>query len=209
MLDCLANLNPMKKQEIWTIPNVITFYRLLAFPVILFFILANNEKLFAIFLIINLLSDAIDGFIARKFKMETEFGAKIDSIADNFTYVLAFTGIFVFKLEDFMPYVISLAIYIGLLIATVVLSLVKFRRFPSLHLYTTKINGYVQGIFIICLFTVGFILPLYYILIVLGIIGAIESVIIQLLISEMRSNVKGLYWVIKDQKNNIPAKKLQ
>jgi len=199
----------MKKQEIWTIPNVITFYRLLAFPVILFFILANNEKLFAIFLIINLLSDAIDGFIARKFKMETEFGAKIDSIADNFTYVLAFTGIFVFKLEDFMPYVISLAIYIGLLIATVVLSLVKFRRFPSLHLYTTKINGYVQGIFIICLFTVGFILPLYYILIVLGIIGAIESVIIQLLISEMRSNVKGLYWVIKDQKNNIPAKKLQ
>jgi len=209
VLDCLANLNPMKKQEIWTIPNVITFYRLLAFPVILFFILANNEKLFAIFLIINLLSDAIDGFIARKFKMETEFGAKIDSIADNFTYVLAFTGIFVFKLEDFMPYVISLAIYIGLLIATVVLSLVKFRRFPSLHLYTTKINGYVQGIFIICLFTVGFILPLYYILIVLGIIGAIESVIIQLLISEMRSNVKGLYWVIKDQKNNIPAKKLQ
>jgi len=196
------------KREIFTIPNIISFYRLLAFPLILYFIITRKENLFAVFLIINLLSDAIDGYIARKFKLETEFGARIDSMADNLTYVLAFTGIFVFKLEDLMPYKISLFVYIGLLIATVILSLIKFKRFPSLHLYTTKINGYVQGIFVICLFTVGFILPLYCILIVLGIIGAIESILIQLIISEMRSNVKGLYWVIKEQKKSYPSKKL-
>lgn len=154
------------------------------------------------------MSDAIDGFIARKFKLETEFGARLDSIADNLTYILAFTGIFVFKLEDLVPYLISLLIYIGLLIVTVILSLIKFRRFPSLHLYTTKINGYIQGIFIICLFSIGFILPLYYAVIILGITGAIESILIQLIINEMKSNVKGLYWVIKEQKNNYPAKKL-
>ncbi|MGB4292947.1 MAG: CDP-alcohol phosphatidyltransferase family protein, partial [Bacteroidales bacterium] len=187
-------------------PNIITFYRLLAFPVILFFIVVNNEKLFAIFLIINLLSDALDGYIARKFKMETEFGARLDSIADNLTYVLAFTGMFVFKLDDLMPYIVSLSVYIGLLISTVFLSLVKFKRFPSLHLYTTKINGYVQGIFMICLFTIGLIPLLYYTVIILGIIGALESIVIQLVISEMRSNVKGLYWVIKERKKDFQAK---
>ncbi|HRT48806.1 MAG TPA: CDP-alcohol phosphatidyltransferase family protein [Bacteroidales bacterium] len=196
----------MEKQKIWTIPNIITFYRLLAFPVILFFILTKNEKLFVVFLIINLLSDAIDGYIARKFKMETEFGARLDSIADNLTYVLAFTGIFVFKLEDLMPYIVSLSVYIGLLIITVALSLVKFKRFPSLHLYTTKINGYVQGIFMICLFTVGLIPLIYYTVIILGIIGAVESIVIQLIISEMRSNVKGLYWVIRERKKDFQAK---
>jgi len=196
----------MEKQKIWTIPNIITFYRLLAFPVILFFILTKNEKLFVVFLIINLLSDAIDGYIARKFKMETEFGARLDSIADNLTYVLAFTGIFVFKLEDLMPYIVSLSVYIGLLIITVALSLVKFKRFPSLHLYTTKINGYVQGIFMICLFTVGLIPLIYYTVITLGIIGAVESIVIQLIISEMRSNVKGLYWVIRERKKDFQAK---
>ena len=196
----------MEKQKIWTIPNIITFYRLLAFPVILFFILTKNEKLFVVFLIINLLSDAIDGYIARKFKMETEFGARLDSIADNLTYILAFTGIFVFKLEDLMPYIVSLSVYIGLLIITVALSLVKFKRFPSLHLYTTKINGYVQGIFMICLFTVGLIPLIYYTVITLGIIGAVESIVIQLIISEMRSNVKGLYWVIRERKKDFQAK---
>ncbi|HOK26556.1 MAG TPA: CDP-alcohol phosphatidyltransferase family protein [Bacteroidales bacterium] len=196
----------MEKQKIWTIPNIITFYRLLAFPVILFFILTKNEKLFVVFLIINLLSDAIDGYIARKFKMETEFGARLDSIADNLTYILAFTGIFVFKLKDLMPYIVSLSVYIGLLIITVALSLVKFKRFPSLHLYATKINGYVQGVFMICLFTVGLIPLIYYTVIILGIIGAVESIVIQLIISEMRSNVKGLYWVIRERKKDFQAK---
>jgi CDP-diacylglycerol--glycerol-3-phosphate 3-phosphatidyltransferase len=67
-------------------------------------------------------------------------------------------------------------------------------------MYTTKIGGYIQGVFFICLFTVGFILPFYYFVITWGIIGAIESLSIQIIIPEMRSNVKGLYWVLKEKK---------
>jgi CDP-diacylglycerol--glycerol-3-phosphate 3-phosphatidyltransferase len=33
-----------------------------------------------------------------------------------------------------------------------------------------------------------------------GILGAIEHVAIQLSIPEMRSNVKGLYWILKEKK---------
>lgn len=156
--------------------------------------------MFAIFLVINLLTDAIDGFIARRFKMETEIGAKLDSFADNLTYVLVFVGIYVFKLEEFLPYKISLLIYIGMLLFTVIFSLIKFGKFPSLHMYITKIGGYLQGAFFICLFTVGFITPFYYFVICWGILGAIESIAIQLTIPEMRSNVKGLYWVLKERK---------
>lgn len=197
----------MKRSELFTIPNIISFYRLLAFPLILYFIIAGKESLFTVFLIINLVSDAVDGYIARRFKMETEIGARLDSMADNLTYVLAFAGIFVFKLEELLPYKTSLLVYIGFLIMTVILSLIKFRKFPSFHLYTTKINGYMQGLFIICLFTVGLVIPLYYIVVAVGIAGAVESIVIQLIIPEMRSNVKGLYWVIKEQKDNIRQKK--
>lgn len=54
----------MKKNEFLTIPNIITSYRLVIDPVILYFIIADKEVLFAIFLTINLLSDALDGFLA-------------------------------------------------------------------------------------------------------------------------------------------------
>jgi cardiolipin synthase len=189
----------MKKNEILTIPNLITSYRLLVFPLILYFAISGKETLFAIFLVINLITDAIDGLVARMFKMETEIGAKMDAFADNLTYLLAFTGILVFKLGEIRPYLISFYIFMGFLVSTVIFSLIKFRKFPSFHLYTTKIGGYIQGAFIISLFTIGFIAPFYYFTIIWGIIGALEHIAIQLMIPEMRSNVKGLYWVLRER----------
>jgi len=195
------NNYPVKKSEILTIPNLITSYRLLTFPLILYFIFSGHERLFAIFLIINLVSDIIDGFIARRFHMETELGAKLDSFADNFNYLLAITGIIVFKMEDLRPHLPSFSIFFGMMALTVIVSLIKFRKFPSFHLYSTKIGGYIQGAFIIVLFTLGFYAPFYYFMITWAIIGAIEHIAIQLIIPYMRSNVKGLYWVLRDRKS--------
>lgn len=191
----------MKKEEFWTIPNIITSCRLLLVPVILWFAIAKHEKLFAVFLVINLVTDIIDGYIARRFKMETEIGARLDSFADNFNYLLAFLGMFIFKMDDLRPHLVSLFVYIGMLVLTVIVSLIKFRKFPSFHLYMTKIGGYISGFFFVCLFTLGFFAPLYYLVIVWGIVGAIEHIAIQMVIPEMRSNVKGLYWVLKENKN--------
>ena len=80
----------MNKKEILTIPNALSFYRLAMFPLILYFILSGRESLFALFLVINLVTDVADGIIARRLNMVTEFGAKLDSIADDFTYLLPF-----------------------------------------------------------------------------------------------------------------------
>ncbi len=188
----------MNRREIFTIPNLLGFYRVIAFPFILWFALSGWETLFAIFIVINLLSDVADGYIARKFGLETEFGAKLDSFADNLTYLLAFTGIFVFKLDDFMPHIESFLLFIGMTFSFVIFSLIKFKKTPSLHLYSTKIGGYIQGAFFIVLFTYGFITPFYYIMVVWGILSALEHLIIQIIIPEMRTNAKGLYWVLKE-----------
>jgi CDP-diacylglycerol--glycerol-3-phosphate 3-phosphatidyltransferase len=190
----------MKRNEFWTIPNMITSYRLLMFPVILYFIISDKEKLFAIFIVINIVTDWLDGKIAKWFKMETEIGAKLDSFADNFTYLLAFIGVFVFKMEDIRPRLVSFIIYIGMLVLPVIVSLVKFRKFPSFHLYMSKIGGYIQAFFFICWFTCCFCASLYYFMITWLILSAIESLAIQMIIPEMRSNVKGLYWVLKERK---------
>lgn len=190
----------MKKNEFWTIPNVITSYRLFMAPVILYFIISRQENLFAIFLVINLLTDAIDGYIARRFKMETEIGARLDAFADYFTYVLVFIGLFVFKMDDLRPYLISALIFISMLVLTVIVSLIRFRKFHSYHTIIEKSGGYVQAIFFICLFTIGLIAPLYYFMIGLGILGAIETIALDMLLPEMRSDTLGLYWVIKERK---------
>jgi cardiolipin synthase len=190
----------MNKNEFWTIPNVITTYRLFMAPVILYFIISGQENLFAIFLVINLLTDVIDGYIARRFKMETEIGARLDAFADYFTYILVFIGLFVFKLDELRPYLVSAIIFVSMLVLTVIVSIIKFRKFHSYHTVIEKSGGYVQALFFIGLFTIGFIGPLYYFMIVFGILGAIETIAIDILIPEMRSDILGLYWVLKERK---------
>ena len=187
----------MKGSNIYTIPNFLSLYRLLMFPYILYLGISRQEQLFAILLTVSLITDVLDGLIARCFNMKTELGARLDSIADFGTYIAAIAGIFIFKASDFYPYSGSFFIFIFLLCFAHILSLIKFGRMPSLHLYSWKIGGYIQGIFFIVLFLSGFYPVFYYVMIVWGILAFSEHIIIQLIMNEMLSNGKGIYWVLR------------
>lgn len=189
----------MKNKKIINIPNALSFYRILSFPLVLYLAVTNKEQLFVIFLMINLFTDVLDGFIARNFNMQTEFGARLDSIADVGTYILAIVGIFVFKATEFAPHLLSFYIFILMLFASKIFSLFKFKRVPHLHLYSSKIGGYIQGSFFFILFLFNFYTVFYYIMIIWAIASVLEQIAILLISSEMKSNVKGLYWVIKNK----------
>ncbi|QED23136.1 CDP-diacylglycerol--glycerol-3-phosphate 3-phosphatidyltransferase [Candidatus Deianiraea vastatrix] len=71
----------MKKNDI---PNYITISRFILIPVICFCII--NPSLFSfawLFFSIACISDFLDGYLARKFKAESEFGKCFDNIADK------------------------------------------------------------------------------------------------------------------------------
>jgi cardiolipin synthase (CMP-forming) len=190
----------MPEERIVNIPNLLSFYRVLAFPFVLYFAITGHEKLFVILLMTNLATDILDGLIARVFHMQTEFGARLDSVADIGTYILAIIGIFVFKASEFQPHLVSFGIFIMLFTAANLLSILKFKRLPSLHLYSWKIGGYIQGFFFFVLFVFDFYPVLYFIMICWGILAFCEHICIQLIISGMQSNQKGLFWVLKGRK---------
>lgn len=190
----------MKDKFVVNIPNILSLYRLLTFPVILLFMYLGKEELFVIFLCINLITDILDGLIARTFNMVTEIGAKLDSLADTGTYILAITGIFVYKYEEFEPYMISFVIFISLFVLSHIIPLIRYKRLPSFHLYSWKIGGYIQGFFFFTLFVFDFYSSFYLFMVTWGIISFLEHIIIQFVINELRSNVKGLYWILKDKK---------
>lgn len=182
------------------LPNILTLYRIFAFPFILYALWAQMEHLFAWLICISLVTDILDGWIARAFNLQTEIGAKLDSIADMGTYIGAILGVFVFRSVAIQPYLVSFWTFIGLFVASHLLSVLKFGRFPSLHLYSWKIGGYIQGFFFFTLFVFDLYVPFYYLMVSWGIAAFTEHIIIQLIIPEMRSNAKGLYWVLKERK---------
>lgn len=184
------------------IPNILSLYRLFSFPFILVIALMRYETLFTWLICINLITDVLDGLIARTFNMKTEIGARIDSIADNGTFILVFIGLYLFRWESMKPQQIEFFVFMGLFASCILLSLIKFRRFPSLHLYSWKIGGYIQGGFIFISFAFQYYPLVFYIMLVWSIPAFLEHIIVQLLLKEMKSNAKGLYWVLKERTIN-------
>lgn len=70
----------------WTIPNQITLFRIILIPVFItvFYLPVNWSHFgaFAVFWVASI-SDALDGYLARKLNQSSAFGAFIDPVADK------------------------------------------------------------------------------------------------------------------------------
>ncbi len=185
------------KEPFWTIPNILSLYRLLIFPLLLFWIFTKRENLVAIFIALNLFTDWLDGIIARTFHMETKLGAKLDSWADTGTYICAFLAIYFFKWEEIRPHAFILWLYFSVWVLSYLVVFAKFKGLLGLHTYMSKITGYLQGAFIICLFLFDFYPVLFYAGMIAGLLALAEEIIIILKLKQARSNVKGIYWLMK------------
>jgi cardiolipin synthase (CMP-forming) len=74
----------------WTLPNLLTFARLVALPFLVAAILdGQHDQAFAIFFAMAV-SDFVDGYLARHFGMASPLGALLDPIADKLFLVSTF-----------------------------------------------------------------------------------------------------------------------
>ena len=158
--------------------------------------------LFAWLICINLITDVLDGMIARRFKLQTELGARLDSAADVTTYISAVWGIYVFKWAEIEPFNTLFLVFVSLYALSMLIGIIKFKQLPSLHLYSFKVMGYLQGFFIFYLFTFGFLKWLFFLALGWGIWACIEEILVLLVLPKMRSNAKGLYWVLNKHTTN-------
>lgn len=68
-----------------TVPNAMSLFRILVIPFFAYFFLKDNLTAAVIALALSGLSDALDGFVARRFNQITELGKMLDPLADKLT----------------------------------------------------------------------------------------------------------------------------
>ncbi len=72
-----------RKGAVVNLPNLITLGRILLVPVVVWAIASNEmQAAFVLFLLAGV-SDAVDGFLAKRFHMKSELGAYLDPLADK------------------------------------------------------------------------------------------------------------------------------
>ena len=76
----------LKKDDILTIPNILSFFRILLIPImVLVYNYFNHYLATVVVIALSGLTDIADGKIARKFNMTSDFGKFIDPVADKLT----------------------------------------------------------------------------------------------------------------------------
>lgn len=120
-----------RKDQIFTVPNVLSIVRLLMIPIIVWLYCGKRE--YGIATVVILLSgatDIVDGFIARKFNMVSDLGKILDPIADKVTQIAV---------------IICLTFKYKLMLAIVVLFAVKEMIMGVMGYITLKKKDQVNG----------------------------------------------------------------
>jgi cardiolipin synthase len=104
--------------RIWTVPNVISFVRLVTVPIFFWLLVSGDFYWALVVLLFASTSDFIDGLIARKFNQITRLGMYLDPISDRL-FIAA--SVLALVIRDMIPVALVAAI-----IARDVLLLVVF-----------------------------------------------------------------------------------
>lgn len=75
--------DPTLREDIYTVPNFLTFTRLVAAPFVGYFILQDNHAWAVGLFAYAGITDALDGWIARRWNSKTVVGTVIDPMADK------------------------------------------------------------------------------------------------------------------------------
>jgi CDP-diacylglycerol--glycerol-3-phosphate 3-phosphatidyltransferase len=188
----------IRQSHMKSLPNILSLLRIIIAPILLYVSWNGNKPLFIVLLVFSLLTDAVDGFIARKFELSTTAGAKLDSIGDMATYLtvpLCAWWLWPEILKREAAYVV---VTIGGYVLPLLAGFLKFHKLPSYHTYGAKIAAIIMSFAIFLLFMIEFTTIFKFAAIFQAMV-AVEEISITLVLPELRNNVKSIWHVIYQQ----------
>lgn len=80
-----------------SLPNFVTLGRIILVPVIFWLLVTGSIRAAFFLFVLAGVSDAVDGFLAKRFSLQTELGAYLDPIADKLLIVSIYVALGVLK----------------------------------------------------------------------------------------------------------------
>lgn len=92
------------------LPNALSLFRIFCIPFFFFFLLAKNDPGMLAVLLLGSVSDFLDGYLARKLRVESEIGALLDPLADKLFANSVLWGLYFFYDTDLQCAIMYLAL---------------------------------------------------------------------------------------------------
>lgn len=184
----------------FNIADWFSFYRILAAPLLFLLIWFDQRLLFTWLLLISYLTDAVDGYLARKLKITSARGSQLDSFGDQITLVMGLIGLFYFETDFIKTNLILILIAFVPYIFQMIFAYVKYGKATAFHTYFAKFSAIVQSVFILYSLFFSPNYTLFYIMIGIGLLETFEEVTLIFIYDSWTSDVKGIYWALRDKR---------
>ncbi len=130
-----------------TLPNQITGLRLLSIPILWALAVLRQPFYLGLGIAFALVTDVLDGFLARRLKLASPFGSQLDSIADNILVPSGVVWAYMFRPHIWADHPVLSLTAVTVYALSIAVGLVKFRRFGNLHLHFTRVAGVILYLF--------------------------------------------------------------
>jgi len=140
------------KNQTMTISNYITLSRLLMLPFIVYFLLQNQRITAFIIMSISLVSDTVDGYLARKLHQESETGKFLDPLCDKVSLTVILVTLLLINSIPLWGFV--MIVMRDILITIGSFFLFKYKSMVFKSNIMGKITGFILGA-IIMAFTIN------------------------------------------------------
>jgi phosphatidylglycerophosphate synthase len=189
------------KKTSYYIINSITMYRLVSAPFLLILAILGHVTLFKWFMAVSFFTDAIDGPLSRKYNASSVFGSQLDSVADDATVLASTLSLWIIYPQFFVQHWIIISGLLALFAIQTIAALIAYGRVSSFHTYMAKTAAVCQAAFF---FTIFFNLPIaqvaFYTAAIVTALQLVEEILLVIILSEWKTNVKGLYWILRSKK---------
>jgi phosphatidylglycerophosphate synthase len=176
--------------KLW--PNLLSGTRIALMPAVLLAAIAGSRPWFVALLCASLLTDALDGFLARRLNAFTDFGRKLDSAADYLVMVTGIAGIALLWPEEVkreLPWIMT---GLSAFFMVIVYGFIRLGRAPCYHTWLAKVGAAGCALSLIPLLAGGTAVP-FHVMIVLQVCAALEEMAIALLIPSYVGEVATLW----------------
>jgi len=126
-----------------SIPNLITLGRILLVPVLVWAIASGEMRIAFVLFLAAGVSDAVDGFLAKRFGMATALGAYLDPLADKAMLVSIYVALAVIGAIPLWLVILVVSRDI-MIVSAVILSWLVDRPVPLKPLRVSKLNTVAQ-----------------------------------------------------------------
>jgi CDP-diacylglycerol--glycerol-3-phosphate 3-phosphatidyltransferase len=184
----------------YNIADWFSFYRIFAAPFLLALIWFDQRLIFTWLLLISYSTDAIDGYLARKYKITSPRGSQLDSFGDQITLIVGLIGLFYFETDFIKTNLILIGVVFIPYIIQMIIAYSKYGKATAFHTYLAKLSAVVQSVFILWSLFYSPEYSLFYIMIGTGLLETFEEITLIFMYDNWVSDVKSIYWAYKDKR---------